>query len=233
MSRLSLRPETDWLRFRPRKLFQPEYRHALLLLFWPIMGLVFSYLERGRQVSYYYPVYTPLDDLIPFQEIFLIPYLFWFVFLFVMVVFTFFFDVPAFRRFSWFLIVTYAITLTIYFLFPTCQELRPEAFLRDNMLTRFMADFYEFDTHTNVCPSLHVVGGVACMLAVLDSRRLQHPAWKVGSIIAMVLISASTVFLKQHSVLDVAAAIPVCLVGYFWVYFPVRRKQAHSVPGAP
>ena len=228
-----LQLDTNWRQFRPRKLCQPEYRHAFLLLFWPIMGLIFRYLERGREVEYYHPVHSPLDDLIPFNELFLIPYLFWFLFLFLMVVFTFFYDVPAFRRMHWFLIITYGITLTIYFLFPNCQELRPDTFLRDNFLTRFMADFYEFDTHTNVCPSLHVVGGVASMLTVLDCRHLQHRAWKISSIIVTILISASTVFLKQHSILDVALAIPVCLAGYFPVYFHARHKQPHAVADAP
>ena len=46
----------------------------------------------------------------------------------------------------------------MFALYPTCQNLRPEVFARDNVLTRLMAWFYTCDTSTNVCPSLHVCG---------------------------------------------------------------------------
>lgn len=48
--------------------------------------------------------------------------------------------------------------MLIYLVFPTCQDLRPTQFARDNILTRFVAWFYNFDTNTNVCPSIHVLG---------------------------------------------------------------------------
>ena len=41
-------------------------------------------------------------------------------------------------------------------------------------------------------------------------------------IAAALLISVSTVFLKQHSVLDVLAALPLCAAAYLLVY---ARKQ--------
>lgn len=131
---------------------------------------------------------------------------------------TFFVDVPAFRRMMYFVIVTYTITVLIYLFFPTCQNLRPEAFVRNNLLTRFIELFYSFDTNTNVCPSLHVIGSVAAMFGLWDCKALQSVGWKIAATSIAVCISLSTVFMKQHSIMDVLAALPVCFFGWWIAY---------------
>ena len=119
-----IKPEVNYREFRIHKLNTPEFSHVRLLLYWPIFGLLFLFLERLQPQRNYYPVYCGLDDIIPFCEWALIPYLFWFVFLIGTLVYTFFVDVPAFRRMMYFVIVTYTITVLIYLFFPTCQNLR-------------------------------------------------------------------------------------------------------------
>ena len=160
-----IRPYVDYREFRFSKLNTPEFSHVWLLLYWPLFGLGFSYVERFYPVTHYIAMHCALDDLIPFNEWFLIPYLFWFVYLIGAVAYTFFFDVPGFRRMMHFVMITYSVTLLIYFLFPTCQMLRPETFPRDNVLTRFIAGFYVFDTNTNV------VGASTCVFQLNRWRR--------------------------------------------------------------
>jgi len=175
-------------------------------------------------------MHCALDDLIPFNEWFLIPYLFWFVYLIGAVAYTFFFDVPGFRRMMHFVMITYSATLLIYFLFPTCQMLRPEVFPRDNVLTRFIAGFYVFDTNTNVCPSLHVIGSLAAFFAFWHTPIFSTRGWRIASGIAAFFISISTVFMKQHSVLDVLAALPLCAIGYYFAYVhKPKRTRAKAV----
>ena len=106
----------------------------------------------------------------------------------------------------------------IYLFFPTCQNLRPEAFVRNNLLTRFIELFYSFDTNTNVCPSLHVIGSVAAMFGLWDCKALQSVGWKIAATSIAVCISLSTVFMKQHSIMDVLAALPVCFFGWWIAY---------------
>ena len=142
-----IKPSVDYRQFRFSRLNTPEFSHVWLLLYWPIFGLGFSYVERFYPVAHYINMHCALDDLIPFNEWFLIPYMFWFVYLIGAVAYTFFFDVPGFRRMMRFVMITYSVTLIIYFLFPTCQMLRPEVFPRDNALTRFIAGFYAFARH--------------------------------------------------------------------------------------
>ncbi len=223
-------PSVDYRQFRLSRLNTPEFSHVKLLLFWPAFGLAFLFAERFYPVAHYYAMHCALDDLIPFNEWFLIPYLFWFVYLIGALAYTFFFDVPNFRKMMWFVIFTYSVTLAIYLLFPTCQLLRPAVFPRDNVLTRFIARFYVFDTNTNVCPSLHVIGSIASLFGLWGSPRFSSRGWRIASGTAAFFVSISTVFMKQHSILDVFAALPICLVGYWLCYVRPGRRNVSSVP---
>ena len=213
-----MRLEVDYRQFRPGKLNTAPFRHLKLLLFWPVFGLLFLYVERLRPAVHYHVVHCALDESIPFCEYFLIPYLLWFFALAGMVVYTLLFDVKSFRRMMRFIILTYSLTMVVYFLYPTCQQLRPEEFVRDNVLTRFLGWFYTFDTNTNVCPSIHVLGAVAVLFTAWRTRGLSSRPWRGAFTVLALLISVSTVFLKQHSVLDVLAALPLCAVGYGLVF---------------
>ena len=114
---------------------------------------------------------------------------------------------------------TYTAATVIYFIYPTQQLLRPEAFAHDNALTRAVAWFYTFDTNTNVCPSLHVIGSAAALFALRDGPRFRKRAWwQAASVILALCISLSTVFMKQHSILDVLCALPVCALGWWLCY---------------
>ncbi len=212
MKKLTL--DANYRDFRLSKLNTSEYRHILMLLFWPVFLAVFTYAERGWKPDEFEPMYCRLDDLIPFNEFFVVPYVFWFVFLAGMLMFLFFYDVQTFKCMMKFIIITYGAALVVFFLFPNCQLLRPVEFERDNILTRFMARFYLMDTNTNVCPSIHVIGSFACMFAGVRCKHFQNIGMKIAFVAVSLLISASTVFLKQHSVIDVVAALPVCAFGY-------------------
>lgn len=215
----------DYRKLRPNNLTSPEFKHLLLLLFWPIFGMLFYAAENLIPRDYYDPIWCPLDDAIPFCEWFMIPYMFWFVFLVGMHVYLLFFDIRAFRRFMYYIILTYGVTIVVYLIYPNCQELRPTVFPRDNFLTRFIAGFYDFDTNTNVCPSLHAVGSMAVAFAAWDTPRFQKIGWKIAFTVTALLIAFSTVFVKQHSILDVFWALLLCAVVYVVVYIvPDRLK---------
>lgn len=215
-------PMVDYRQVRFHNISGERYRHLLLLLYWPVFGLLFLYVERFYPVAQYFPVHCVIDDWVPFCEWFLIPYLFWFVFLVGMHLYALLYDTEGFVRMMKYIMLTYSVTLVIYLLFPTCQQLRPETFPRDNLLTRFIAGFYRFDTNTNVCPSIHVIGSLAVMETALWTDTISAKRWKAAFVIAAVLICLSTVFMKQHSVLDVAAALPVCLAGHLLFF---RKKN--------
>ena len=135
------------------------------------------------------------------------------------------YDTEAFRKFMKFIMVSYSLAILIYMLFPNCQELRPAVFERDNIFTKFLEGFYQFDTNTNVCPSIHVTGSAAVMIGGWNCKYLNTPGWRTFLGISAFLISISTVFLKQHSVLDVLAAVPVCVIAYLAAYWRGRKGK--------
>lgn len=223
----------NYRNFSFSKLNTDEFRHLKLLLYWPLFGLMFLFVERIYKVPEYYSVYCLLDDFIPFCEFFLIPYMFWFVYLVGALLYTLMSDIQGFRKMMWFVIITYSVSIIIYLIFPTCQQLRPGSFTRDNVFTRFLVHFYKFDTNTNVCPSIHVIGSVSAMLALLGTDIFSTRPRKAAVIFTAFLICASTVFLKQHSVVDIIAAVPVCFIGYILCYskrfsLPILRENQKS-----
>ncbi len=215
-------PVVDYRKLRPSNIATEEYKHLLLLLYWPVYGLLFLFVERFYQVESYFPMYCSLDDLIPFCEWFLIPYLIWFLYIPAMLIYVGFYDIPAFKKMMYYVMFTYSVAIISYLLFPTCQELRPPEFERDNLLTRFIAGFYQFDTNTNVCPSVHVIGALAVMETALWTDTIRGKGWKTAFVVSAFFISISTVFMKQHSILDVFASVIVCMAAHFLIF---RKKK--------
>lgn len=216
----------DYRRLRLSNLTSKEFRHVFLLLAWVVIGIVFYTLETIPR-PYFHPMWCPLDDLIPFCEWFIIPYLFWFVYLIGMHIYLALVDVPAFKRFMYFIILIHAVTLVVYALYPNCQELRVVDFPRDNILSRMVADFYAFDTNTNVCPSLHCLSSMAVIFAAWDTPRLKRGVWRAAFTVTGLVIAVSTVFVKQHSILDVFWGWGLAAVAYVAVYVApkwFRRK---------
>lgn len=214
----------DYRKFRWNKLNTPEFEHLKYLFFWPVFGVLFLFVERIWIRESYISVHCSLDNWIPFCEYFLIPYLFWFLFLVGIHLYTLLYDTESFKKLMQFIILSYSAAILIYMIFPNCQELRPLTFERDNVFTRFLEGFYQFDTNTNVCPSIHVIGSVAVMLCAWNSKHFSTMKWRITFSIVALLISVSTVFLKQHSVLDVVAAVPICVAS--WAV--VRHKRDKS-----
>lgn len=202
----------NYREFSISKINSPQFKHVKLLLYWPIYGMLFLYFEQIRSCTYN-PVYSPLDDYIPFMPAFIIPYFLWFVYLIGGQAWFFFKNVDVFKRCMWFVIITYSITSIVYFVYPTCQLLRPEI-SGDGAFERVVAGLYAFDTNTNVCPSIHVLGSMAICFSVCKCKEMRKPLILIVNVIVAVLISFSTVFLKQHSIIDVFWGFVLSFVAY-------------------
>lgn len=223
--------QVDYRNFRLSKINQAEYRHLKLLLFWPIYFLRYPIIEAINTADRCFPVSCWLDELIPFHEAFFIPYQLWMVCLLAMTLYTMLYDIPSFKKYIQFLIISFSISTVVYLVFPTCQNLRPTQFERDNILTRLVQMMYRVDTNTNVCPSEHVIGSLAFLAAAINTKSLRKPLRLTVIAVLAVVISLSTVFLKQHSMVDVIAAIPVCAVAYWFCYLRKQKPENHRSAG--
>ena len=201
----------DYKSFRLRRIGEPQFRHALLLLGWVWYFIMYMITENLIPIERCTPIHCWLDDVIPFNVLFLIPYVLWYALIVVTLAYYFFFDIPRFKQVQIFILITQIIAMTCYVLFPSRQDLRPETFARDNFLTRLMAFIYSFDTSTGVCPSLHVAYSIGIASVVAKDDYFSRP-FKIGLTAFVILICVATTFVKQHSAVDVFAALPVCLV---------------------
>ena len=203
------------------KAFIKKYSHAWTFLYIFIYMPWFMWLENNiTPQSEYINMYLPIiDDKIPFCEWFIIPYLLWFLFVPAVMLLVFFTSKKEFYYASAYLFIGMTICLLICTLWPNGQQLRVESFSRNNILTRIMAFIYETDTNTNVFPSIHVFNSIAgCVILCKNRIMKDKKPVKIASVILSVLIILSTMFLKQHSVLDVAGGIVLSVVMYVVVY---------------
>ena len=212
----------DYRKLRFSNLKSRQFSHLFLLLFWIFYGWGFEFVETLS--LNYTTIYHPLDDVVPFCEYFVIAYYFWFAYIVLAIIHTGLFDIPAFKRYMWFIILTYTFTLAFYLIFPNMQELRVTEFQNNNIFTEIVKYTYCIDTNTNVFPSLHVIGGVGSLFAFWEAKPFNTPSWRIANVICTILICLSTVFLKQHSVLDILGGLVVCAIAYPIVYKNKRLK---------
>lgn len=218
----------DYREFRLSKINEPRFSHLKLLLGWVGYFTLYFLTENLIPAESCYPVHCWLDDVIPFCEVFIIPYVGWYFLIIYSLGYFLLYNVDSFKRLQTYIIVTQVVAMACYILFPTRQDLRPEFFERDNFLTRCVALLYSVDTNTGVCPSLHVAYSLGIASVWLKEREASK-LWKVFVVVAVILICLSTMFLKQHSAVDFFAALPVCLLAEIIVYgrdyWPARLKR--------
>jgi len=184
-----------------------------ILLYLPLFYLEEKYLRTGYLVSY-----LPIDDLIPFCEWFAIPYYAWEPYLFLTGFYLFATRPAAFKDYMRFIGWSFFASVMIFALLPNGQNLRPTTFDHNNFCVQILKWTYATDTNTNVCPSLHVVGTLGAMFAMWRIQIPHNRFWRAAYMALGVVISISTVFVKQHSVLDVLVGIAVAVLFYFIVY---------------
>ncbi len=225
------KPVVDYRTFRLSKLNDPQFSHLKLLGGWIVYFALYFLTENLIPAEKCTPIHCLLDDWIPFCEWFLIPYVFWYLLIVFSLLYFALYNTQSFRSLSKYIIITQLVAMTIYILFPNRQDLRPEVFPRDNFLTRCIAFLYSFDTSTGVCPSLHVaysMGIASVWLREKDVRRI----FKALIVFAVVMICLSTMFIKQHSALDCLAALPVCALAE-WIVFYYPKCKKIKLPAKP
>lgn len=189
------------------KTFFQKYKHALALLYALIYMPWFIWLESRANLPYHV-IHTGLDDMIPFVEYFIVPYLLWFAYVAAVFVYLFFKSRREFYRYCIFLFTGMTLFLIVSTIYPNGHLLRPSGFTRNNIFTFAVSILYQIDTSTNIFPSLHVYNSIAAHRAVVNSETLgKNRLIRNGSFVLMVSIILATMFLKQHSVLDVISGI--------------------------
>ena len=198
--------------------FVRKYKHAWLLLYAFIYLPWFCYLEKTVTRNFHV-MHASLDDLIPFNEYFIVPYLLWFLYVGAAIFYFLITSKEDYYKLCIFLFSGMTISLIICTFFRNGTDLRPVIDPDKNMFTALVAYIYRTDTCTNVFPSIHVYNSIGVHIAVARSERLRgHRLIRLGSGLLMISICMATVFLKQHSVIDLIGAVILAYVIYGIVY---------------
>lgn len=208
--------------FEKCKNWVKENPHCLLLLYVVPYLIWFFGLEQFSTPKYW--IVCPLDDLIPFNEYFIVPYVLWYLY-FVGALFYFAYkNRESFLKLAFVMFSGMTISLIIYTFWPNAIDLRAEI-VGDSIFCKLAELLRSVDTPTNVCPSIHCSSTLAVHWAVMNYGGFKHPKLtKAASGILAVLICMSTVFLKQHSIVDVfwGLALTLALIAVVKLY--ERRK---------
>ena len=196
-----------------------KYRHLFVCIIYFIFYMtVFCYAEQ-KVTRNYQVIHMGIDDYIPFCEVFIIPYILWFGYVALSVLYFGFTSKDDYYRTCLFLFTGMTVFLVVSLLFPNGHHLRPTEFPRDNVFTHMVAALYRTDTPTNLWPSIHVYNSLGVHFAIMHSRQFEHKrSVRIGSFLLCSLIILSTVFLKQHSMFDVLTAFVMAAIMYAVVY---------------
>ena len=199
--------------------FQEIWKRVRGILIFGILYLGCFFFIESRDVPIHI-LHTPFDDRIPFCEYFIIPYVMWYLYVAGTVVYLGLTDksLKEYYRFIINMALGMIVFVAVSFIYPNGQDLRP-VIESDNIFKWAVNFLYTIDTSTNILPSLHVFASVACDIALCRDRRFKNrPFYKWSFHILTIFITLSTMFLKQHSIIDVIAAL-LCNIAFYPVVY--------------
>ena len=198
-----------------------------------IIYLIFFFALEKSQVNHQV-LQSSLDDMIPFCEYFIVPYVLWYVFILATVVYFLVFNesVDEYCSLIAFLGSGMTVFLIVSFVYPNCHNLRPDlSGVSGNIFIEAVKLLHVIDTSTNVFPSIHVFNTLVCMAAIFRNERCKRHKWVLaGTGVLSASIILSTVFLKQHSVVDVVGGVILFAVCYYAIYRLLPAKKDMLAP---
>lgn len=199
--------------------------HLWFQLYWVVYLIWFFTLDH-LITDPKYIIHSPLDDWIPFCEWFIFPYCSWFFLLAGVLASLWWLDTPSYDKLCLMMFSGMTFCLIVYMILPNGLDIRPtaEAVGRDNLAMDLMQLIWKADASNNVCPSIHCQSSGCMALAFSKSRVAAGRPWlKALAWVWCALICASTVFTKQHSILDV-----ICGLALVAVWVPVLYRRPDS-----
>lgn len=186
----------------------------------------FFWVESLEPAGGFHIIHTAIDDLIPVVEVFIIPYALWLPYLVIGMIAIAIRSRKLSRKTSYMLMAGMTLFIIISLAYPNALELRAHIPDRENIFMDLIKYLHSIDTPTDVLPSLHVYDAIV-VAAGLHLTFKDNKVLLVLSDVLTVLIVLSTMFIKQHSIIDVISAfvifIPVFIIICF-VINPVGKE---------
>lgn len=119
-------------------------------------------------------------------------------------------------------IISKLIVGIIFIVFPTTM-LREEV-LGTDIFSRAVDLLYKLDAPTNLFPSIHCLESYICMKSALEIKGIDI-RYRIAMVVMSLLVFMSTVFIKQHVILDFFGAVIVAEAGRLFMEFLCAKSD--------
>lgn len=192
--------------------FRNNLIHMFALLSIPVINIFYALLNNNTRGVF--QLITTIDNNIPFMNEFIIPYILWYPFMILSLLFLCLKDLKVYYRT---LITLNLCLLSCYLIYYFFQTTVPRPAIYGNDIFSYLTLLiYKFDKPFNCFPSIHVVTSylmIKGVNSVACSKKIKH-------LVAFMSISIiiSTLFVKQHVIMDVISAILLGDIMFDFVY---------------
>ncbi|HEY9060091.1 MAG TPA: phosphatase PAP2 family protein [Pseudobacteroides sp.] len=210
----------------------PIFVRILFLVTLPLINIIHTALNNYRgNVNI---LRTYIDNIIPFEKIFIVPYLLWFFYFVSILVYFAIVDKKYYFRLLFSILVGNLLCFVVYYFYPTTVP-RPDV-IGNDILSYLVKLTYKSDNPFNCFPSVHVLNALLASMYLFNYNK--KIAVRSFSVIAFVLITLSTLFVKQHYILDAVASsiigvsmYVVFTSDYIWSTLYMKRMLYFFIPG--
>ncbi|MNU82214.1 Undecaprenyl-diphosphatase BcrC [compost metagenome] len=201
-----------------------DYKPLLWILVIPVLNVFYGILNNGN--GHVSSLVTVMDEQIPFVPAFIVPYLLWYPFVLIMLIVLFVKNARVYYRTLLALGLGLIACYLIYYFFQTTIT-RPQA-SGNGILLQLVRLVYEADGAYNCFPSIHVLTSYLMLKGMSDCNNFSRASRKI-ILTASWSVTISTVFVKQHVLLDIIGAIVLAELVYLavgrWLATPRRSED--------
>ena len=182
------------------KLQEIKWRDLVWLLILPLININYvisnTLFQSGKNLA------LSLDKEIPFVSLFVFPYVYWYIFIIVGLIFLLSKDRKEYLRALMAIYIGMCICFAFYYLYPV--EISRPVVENNTIPNKLVNIIYKNDRPFNCFPSIHVLNTYIIMRF---TKIKDNKYWFYYTNIIGILIILSTLFIKQHFILDGVVAI--------------------------
>ncbi|MCF0148398.1 MAG: phosphatase PAP2 family protein [Clostridium sp.] len=166
----------------------------------PIINI--NYVVAGALAKSGKDLSLTLDKEIPYVSAFIFPYVYWYAFVFFGLIFILSKDRKRYFKALMIIYISMCICYLFYYLYPV--EISRPIIDNNTLPNRLVNLIYEADRPFNCFPSIHVLN---TYIIIRFTKIKDNKSWFIYTNIIGILIILSTLFIKQHFIVDGVAAI--------------------------
>lgn len=189
--------------------------------------IIYVVLNNERGSVYYIPTF--IDTAIPFNKYFVVPYIFWYFYVCITILYFAIFNEKKYFRLLICIVTGMLVCFLIYYFYPTVVS-RPTVYGND-IFAKAVRAIYNRDKPYNCFPSIHVLDSVLMAVYLNREQKLSRELKIVSTLIAISIIF-STMFIKQHYFYDAVAGtiLAYCVYAVYNYKEVLNKIQEKFIP---